>query len=272
MMNKNKLNDLLKMAINASLKGGEQILEIYDTNFSVEFKEDMSPLTLADKKCNEIIEQNLKHTGLPLLSEEGSSITYEKRKDWEYFWLIDPLDGTKEFVKRNGEFTVNIALVHNNLPILGVIYAPVIGNLYFGLKGLGSYKFNISSNNKISLDHILSSAIRLPLFSNQREYTIVGSRSHMSKETEHFFQLKKKEYTKVNILSVGSSLKLCMVAEGSADVYPRYAPTMEWDTAAGHAIAKFAGCLITQYQSNDEVVYNKSSLINPWFLIERHNV
>ena len=190
-MKKNNFNDLLDTAINASLLGGKKILEIYNTNFSVEFKDDMSPLTLADKKCNEIIEESLKHTGLPLLSEEGSSIDYEERKEWKSFWLVDPLDGTKEFVKRNGEFTVNIALIHNNLPILGVIYTPVTGDLYFALEGLGSYKLNGITNQKISLENIMSSAQKLPLTINKRDYTIVGSRSHMSQETQDFFQYLK---------------------------------------------------------------------------------
>ena len=259
--------ELLKIAINASIKGGHAIMDVYESDFSVEHKEDNSPLTLADKNCNEVIENILINTNIPILSEEGAKITYDTRKDWEYSWLVDPLDGTKEFVKRNGEFTVNIALIYNGNPIMGVIYVPVQEELYFAMEGLGSYKIKINSiiNN---LDNLIIEAEKLPIDYKRKNYVIVGSRSHMSEETEVFFEVMKKKYGNVEVMAVGSSLKLCMVAEGKADAYPRYAPTMEWDTGAGHAIVKYAGFSVTQYNSSDHVVYNKEDLLNPWFLVQ----
>jgi len=259
-------HQLLKTAINASIKGGHAIMEVYASDFAVEHKEDKSPLTLADKNCNEVIESFLMKTNIPILSEEGAKITYADRKDWEYSWLVDPLDGTKEFVKRNGEFTVNIALIHNGNPIMGVIYVPVKEELYFAMEGLGSYK--VSLNLVIeNLEMLISSSDILPINHKRANYVIVGSRSHMSAETEVFFEQKKKKHGNVEIMAVGSSLKLCMVAEGKADAYPRYAPTMEWDTAAGHAIVKYAGFSVKQYNSSEDVVYNKENLLNPWFLV-----
>ena len=258
--------ELLEEAINASIKGGHAIMDVYESDFIVEQKEDNSPLTLADKNCNKVIENILTHTNIPILSEEGSRVSYEERKKWTYLWLIDPLDGTKEFVKRNGEFTVNIALIYNGAPIIGVIYVPVKEELYFAMQGLGSYKVKI--NSVISnLDSLILNAEKLPIEDKRDNYVIVGSRSHMSAETEAFFKQKKKEHRNVEIIVVGSSLKLCLVAEGKADAYPRYASTMEWDTGAGHAIVKYAGFSVKRYNSTEEVVYNKENLINPWFLV-----
>jgi 3'(2'), 5'-bisphosphate nucleotidase len=259
-------HQLLKTAINASIEGGHAIMEVYASDFAVEHKDDKSPLTLADKNCNEVIESFLTKTNIPILSEEGAKITYADRKDWQYSWLVDPLDGTKEFVKRNGEFTVNIALIHNGDPIMGVIYVPVKEELYFAMEGLGSYKVSVNSVIE-NLETLIVSSDILPINYKRANYLIVGSRSHMSVETEAFFEQKKKEHGNVEIMAVGSSLKLCMVAEGKADAYPRYAPTMEWDTGAGHAIAKYAGFSVKQYNSSEDVVYNKENLLNPWFLV-----
>ena len=258
--------ELLKTAINASIKGGHAIMEVYASNFAVEHKQDNSPLTIADKNCNAVIEFDLEKTNIPILSEEGAKTSFLERKNWEYSWLVDPLDGTKEFVKRNGEFTVNIALIHNGSPIMGVIYVPVKEELYFALEELGSYK--IFRNSIINdLDNLRSQANKLPIDYNRDNYVVVGSRSHMSTETEAFFEEKRKEHGNVEVMAVGSSLKLCMVAEGKADTYPRYAPTMEWDTGAGHAIAKYAGFSVKQYNSSEDVIYNKEDLLNPWFLV-----
>lgn len=258
---------LLNIAINASIKGGHAIMEVYASDFAVEHKEDKSPLTLADKNCNAVIEADLEKTKIPILSEEGAKIPFSERKKWEYSWLVDPLDGTKEFVKRNGEFTVNIALIHNGNPIMGVIYVPVKEELYFALDGIGSYK--TARNTTIDeLDDLISSSQKLPIDYGRDDYVMVGSRSHMSKETEAFFSEKKKEHGNIEVIAVGSSLKLCMVAEGKADAYPRFAPTMEWDTGAGHAIAKYAGFSVKQYNSSDDVIYNKEDLLNPWFLVK----
>lgn len=259
-------HQLLKTAINASIEGGHAIMEVYASDFAVEHKDDKSPLTLADKNCNEVIESFLTKTNIPILSEEGAKITYADRKNWQYSWLVDPLDGTKEFVKRNGEFTVNIALIHNGNPIMGVIYVPVKEELYFAMESLGSFKVSLNSGIE-NLEMLIVSSDILPINHKRENYVIVGSRSHMSAETEAFFEQKKKEHGNVEIMAVGSSLKLCMVAEGKADAYPRYAPTMEWDTGAGHAIVKYAGFSVKQYNSSEDVVYNKENLLNPWFLV-----
>ena len=259
-------NDLLIKAINASIKGGHAIMDVYASDFAVEHKDDKSPLTLADKNGNEVIEHHLLGTDIPFLSEEGAKITYSERKDWEYSWLVDPLDGTKEFVRRNGEFTVNIALIHNGNPIIGVIYVPVKKELYFAMEGLGSYKVNVNSVIE-NLETLIELSSSLPIDYKRENYVIVGSRSHMSAETELFFDEMKEKHGNIEVLAVGSSLKLCMVAEGKADAYPRYAPTMEWDTGAGHAIAKYAGFSVKQYNSSEDVVYNKENLINTWFLV-----
>ena len=261
------LEELLRTAINASIKGGHEIMKVYASDFIVEHKEDNSPLTLADRKCNEIIEINLAETNIPILSEEGAKTPYSERKEWEYSWLVDPLDGTKEFVKRNGEFTVNIALIHNNSPIIGVIYVPVKEELYFALEGIGSYKsYKKSIIN--DLEGLILDSKKLPILEERENYVVVASRSHMSVETEQFCKEKKNEHGEIEIMTVGSSLKICMVAEGKADVYPRYAPTMEWDIAAGHAIAKYAGFSVKKYNSTEDVIYNKEDLLNPWFLVK----
>tara|TARA_B100000945_G_C20376655_1_gene594951 strand:- start:708 stop:1499 length:792 start_codon:yes stop_codon:yes gene_type:complete len=257
---------LLKTAVNASIEGGHAIMKVYASNFAVEHKDDKSPLTLADKNCNTVIERFLSNTNIPILSEEGAKISFDERKKWEYFWLVDPLDGTKEFIKRNGEFTVNIALIYNGSPVMGVIYVPVKEDLYFAMDGLGSYKTNRSITID-NLDDLILKSNQLPINYNRNTYMVVGSRSHMSSETEAFFKVQQRKHGQVEVMAVGSSLKLCMVAEGKADAYPRYAPTMEWDTAAGHAIAKFAGFSVKKYNSSQDLVYNKEDLLNPWFLV-----
>ena len=266
-MTESKLHELLRIAINASIKGGEEILEVYKDTITVEYKEDKSPLTKADKQSNEAIMAYLNETEVPVLSEEGKELTYQERKDWNYLWVVDPLDGTKEFIKRNGEFTVNVALVHNQLPILGVIYVPVEKTLYFGLQGLGSYKTKNIETLQEDLDILIGNSIRLPE-QQERRYTMVGSRSHMSDETTAYFQKIKEKHPDVQILSRGSSLKICMVAEGSADVYPRFAPTMEWDTAAGHAIVRQVGFDIFKTDEEKPLNYNKENLLNPWFIVK----
>ena len=261
-------SELLKIAINASIKGGHAIMDVYDSEFAVEHKADKSPLTLADKNCNAVIDNFLSKTNLPILSEEGAKIPYLERKEWEYFWLVDPLDGTKEFIKRNGEFTVNIALIYKGNPIIGVIYVPVKEELYFALEGIGSYKKSSLSETIENVDALISKSISLPIVIERDSYVLVGSRSHMSKETEEFFNQKRQQHGNVEVMSVGSSLKLCMVAEGKADSYPRYAPTMEWDTGAGDAICRMAGFQVLQFNSEKPVEYNKEDLLNPWFLVK----
>ena len=264
-----KKKELLQICNHASLVAGKAILKIYNSDFAVEHKDDKSPLTEADKQAHLAIVEVLKSTDFPILSEEGRDIPYEERKNWDYFWMVDPLDGTKEFVKRNGEFTVNIALIHKQQAIMGIIYVPVKDELYFGTQGVGSFKVNdFSKNDEKPLDEFISNKYKLTQ-SNDRKYTIVGSRSHMSAETEQFIESKRQEQGEIEMISVGSSLKLCMVAEGKADDYPRFAPTMEWDTAAGQAIVEAMGGKVIDYRTKVEMKYNRENLLNNWFLVTK---
>ena len=253
MFNQIDIQDIVAIAKEA----GNAIMQIYKQDFEVEYKQDSSPLTLADKKANDIIEDGLNQLSVnfPILSEEGKETPYESRKHWEYFWLVDPLDGTKEFVKKNDEFTVNIALIHKDTPALGVVYAPALDVCYWAKQDKGAFK----------------DGQRLPLKteSQRKTYKIVASRSHMSNETQAFidaiYTSKEKE-----LISIGSSLKICLVAEGEADIYPRLGPTMEWDTGAAHVITNESGLKLKKYifgESYQEHKYNKQDLLNQWFVV-----
>lgn len=237
-----------------SLKAGKAIMQIYNKDFSIDYKDDKSPLTEADLKSNEIISTNLQklYPTIPIMSEENKEVSYDIRKNWEYYFCVDPIDGTKEFIKKNDEFTINIALIYKNRPILGVVYAPALNELYWA-DGKNAYK-----NGK-----------KLPLKTNKnikKNLIVVASKSHISRETQNFIDnIDSKE---IEQLSKGSSLKLCMVAEGIADIYPRLAPTMEWDTAAADAIVRCSGKMTYQYENNKPVVYNKEILLNPWFVVK----
>jgi len=258
---------LLLTAIKAAIEAGKEIFTVYNTDFEVEQKADFSPLTEADKKAHNKIMELLAPTNLPVLSEEGKTIPYVERKNWRQFWMVDPLDGTKEFVKKNGEFTVNIALIENGKATLGVIYVPVTKELYFSNEK--AYKCTVNHKEIETLEKLIASSLSLPLAHERNNYVVVASRSHMSVETEEFISQQKKTHQEVDLLSKGSSLKLCMVAEGSADSYPRFAPTMEWDTAAGQAIAEASECKVIDFTTQRELAYNKENLLNNWFLVER---
>ena len=264
-----KLTELLTIAKEA----GDAILDVYDSDFTVERKEDKSPLTLADKRSDEIIFSALNrlYPEIPILSEEGRSIPFTEREEWEYLWLIDPLDGTKEFVKRNGEFTVNIALIHNSEPVVGVIYIPITQVFYFAKSGLGAYK-RAYTREMESIDEdneLLQGSERLPLpDALNRPFTVVGSRSHMSQETEGYINELKKVHGEFAIISAGSSIKICMVADGRADVYPRFGPTMEWDTAAGQAIVEGAGGALVDASTYEPLSYNRENLLNSSFIVK----
>lgn len=260
------MNMNLKIAIEASIEAGEAIIDIYNSNFSVEYKNDESPLTDADKKANEIINSHLRKTDIPIISEENKEIDYAKRKLWDKCWVVDPLDGTKEFIKRNGEFTVNIALINKGKPELGVIYVPDKRTLYFAdVSKKQAFKKNID----FDLTDGLIDAIPIAPKKASGLLRVVGSRSHMNEETKNFISKLKKENLdkEIEIVSRGSSLKFCLLAEGEADIYPRYAPTMEWDTAAGHAICNAVGIKVESLKKNNEQLrYNKENLLNDYFL------
>ncbi|MDQ3048215.1 MAG: 3'(2'),5'-bisphosphate nucleotidase CysQ [Bacteroidota bacterium] len=258
---------LLFSAISASLLAGKEILRVYEGHFEVEKKEDQSPLTIADQNAHLIISEKLKETSLPVLSEEGKSIDFALRNKWDFFWMVDPLDGTKEFIKRNGEFTVNIALIHQQKSILGVVYVPVTRTLYFASGHRGAYKIILQNEEEIVPEELIAAATKLPVENSSRKFTVVASRSHLSEETEMFIAGLRNNHPELEFISSGSSIKLCLVAEGSADVYPRFAPTMEWDTAAGQAICEIAGMKVTDYKTNKPLLYNKQELLNNWFIV-----
>ncbi len=302
----------LKIAITAALEAGKVILDIYHSNdFGVEIKDDNSPLTKADIAAHNVILSYLSPTNIPILSEEGASIPYETRKDWKQLWIVDPIDGTKEFIKRNGEFTVNIALIENQTPILGVIFVPVSGDLYFStfypnegragsISGLrratdglatstsnsssssisissststsisssGSFKVNVNLNN-FDVEEVIKKAIKLPIERADKNFTVVASRSHLTKETETYINQLREQHGAINIITKGSSLKFCMVAEGQADCYPKFGPTMEWDTAAGQAICEGAGCEVLDWNTKESILYNRAELLNNCFLVRK---
>lgn len=261
-------------AVDAALAAGREILKVYHdplSDFQIERKADNSPLTLADRKAHEVIMAYLQDTGYPVLSEEGKHLPYEERSRWHALWIVDPLDGTKEFIKRNGEFTVNIAWVEDGVPIFGVIYVPVKETLYWGEPVSGAYKMEgVTARGGRSFDEMRAAALRMPCPKTEDAFVIVASRSHLSPETEAYIEEKRKAYSRVELLSVGSSIKICRVAEGTADEYPRFAPTMEWDTAAGHAIARAAGAEVYRAGEEQPLVYNKPDLLNPWFIVKRN--
>lgn len=261
---------MLNIAIQASLKAGKAIMEVYNSVIEVEYKDDKSPLTEADKRANDIINTFLVPTGTPIISEENKQTDFSIRENWKTCWVVDPVDGTKEFIKRNGEFTVNIALVENGKPQLGVIYVPATKVIYFAdvLKG-EAFKTELTSH-ETSVEEVLNKAVPLqPKQGNSDPIQVVGSRSHMSQETLDFIEALKQTGKDVEIVSKGSSLKFCLVAEGNADVYPRYAPTMEWDTAAGQAICNAVGIEVISKETNKPLLYNKENLLNPWFLVSK---
>ena len=246
-------------------------MQVYDSVFDVEIKDDKSPLTIADKKANTVINTYLKKTEYPIISEENKQIDYATRKNWKTCWVVDPVDGTKEFIKRNGEFTVNIALVTNGKPELGVIYAPATRTIYFtNVHTKKAFKNEIKSYDT-SIKEVINSAKELqPKIQLSKIVQVVSSRSHMSQETLDFIETIKKEEKEVEVVSRGSSLKFCLVAEGNADVYPRFAPTMEWDTAAGQAICNAVGIDVISQETKEQLLYNKENLLNPWFLVSKN--
>ncbi len=274
------LEIILKL-IKTVKKAGEAVLKIYNTNFAVKSKKDSSPVTQADMLSNEIIVDVLNsliipqyNKILPVLSEESKIIPYTERQNWNQFWLIDPLDGTKEFISRNGEFTINIALINKNKPVLGMIYAPVQDYLYYGIAGEGAYKINDASKNNITIKlknmHERSFKIRnKQIIINQNkqitELKVLTSRSHVSEKCVEFIDKLKTNNLPVTTVRTGSSLKFCVLAEGKADIYPRFGTTMEWDTAAGHALLNSVGKKVYQFNSDKELEYNKEDLRNPWF-------
>jgi len=241
---------------------GAAIMEVYSREFRVCAKHDASPLTEADLAAHAIIEGRLRDEfpQIPLLSEEGSEhVPYATRKHWRRYWLVDPLDGTKEFVKRNGQFTVNIALIDSNRPVAGVVHVPATGITYWGAESTGSFKSTEAGD---------AVPIRCGTVPPSGQLRVVGSSSHRSTETDRYLRALRRRYSELSFLAVGSSIKICMVAEGAADIYPRFGPTMEWDTAAAHAILNTAGGRLIRHDTGEDLSYNKPDLLNQWFVAE----
>jgi len=258
-----------KIAIQASLEAGKAIMEIYSANdFNIELKQDDSPITKADKKANDIINRFLLKTGIPIISEENSIADFEERKHWKNYWIVDPLDGTKEFIKRNGEITVNIALVIDEKLQLGIIYVPETKTLFYANVSEKLAHKAILKNHITSITTIAEIAKKITPSAYNNSITVVGSRSHMNEKTQNYFdQLKLVHRNKtIQFVAVGSSLKFCFLAEGKAHIYPRFSPTMEWDTAAGHAICNAVGIEIIDINTQKPLQYNKQHLLNPNFI------
>ena len=278
--------ECLALSLTAAKKAGEEILAVYQGDFDVVYKADKSPLTVADERAHVTIKNHLSADPLkqiPILSEEGKHTDYDQRKEWEYFWLIDPLDGTKEFIKQRGEFTVNIALIHKNRPVLGVVFVPARDFLYFAADGFGAYKLESSEiidqavndksgqgDSSFLLDGIVDAAKRLPLDHPEdksvNKLLIVGSRSHPTKELEDFVLTLKEKHGDVQFIPAGSALKFGLIAEGSAHIYPRLGPTMEWDTGAGQCVVEQMGGAVLRFKEKKPLEYNKKNLRNPDFI------
>lgn len=268
------MNNLLTLAIKAAIKAGKIIEDIYiHDDFELEIKQDNSPLTKADKAANTIINNFLKTTPIPIISEENKQTEYDKRKHWDKCWIVDPLDGTKEFIKKNDEFTVNIALIENGKPLLGVIFSPISKALYYAnVTEKKAYKI-ILKNDAIDDMNWFDEAFRIhPKKRDHATIKIVGSRSHMNDTTKRFMEKLSLQYPSIEIISKGSSLKFCLIAEGKADIYPRFAPTMEWDTAAGQAICEAVGIRVIAKDTHQNLPYNKPNLLNGHFIVVHNDI
>ena len=251
------MKELLSGVRSVAEEAAEAILGVYlSDDLQVAVKEDLSPLTQADLASHRHIVAGLKAMtpDLPVLSEESQGITYDERRHWDTFWLVDPLDGTKEFLRRNGEFTINIALIRGHRPVLGLVHLPVSGQTYWAVEGEGAFRSVNGETEQLQAAAILSQPVK-----------VVASRSHSSTPTVTFLDRMARDY-ELQIVSRGSALKLCMVAEGEAELYPRLAPTMEWDTAAAQCVVEQAGGRVTTL-GNEPLQYNKEDLLNPFFMV-----
>lgn len=261
---------LLQQAVVAAIEAGKATLNYWDNKVEVVYKADESPLTQADIASNEIIRKHLEVFSFPILSEESTIRPHDERKNWETLWIVDPLDGTKEFIAGRAEYTINIALVEEDIPVLGVVYAPALQLLYFATCELGSFYIEGDTEIMECIQKLPGKAIKLPLNVQRTTLKVVASKSHLSDETKAYIEkLKENAGSEIEICNYGSSLKLCRVADGSADIYPRLGPTMEWDTAAAHAIVLYAEGQVRAYPGYGKIHYNKENLLNPFFVVWR---
>lgn len=251
------MNEIVKEVVEIARQAGQVILDIYKKSEGVEIerKSDNSPLTIADKAANKVICDGLEKLDFqfPIISEENKEIPYSERKDYKYNWLVDPLDGTKEFIKRNGEFTVNIALIKSGQPVMGIVYAPVLDEMYWALKGEGAYLIKDGKETRISASefNMTDEGLR-----------VVCSRSHLNQGTQDFVDALNDP----ELVSKGSSLKFLILAKGEAELYPRIAPTMEWDTGAAQVVLEEAGGKVIDEETKQPLRYNKENLLNPFFI------
>ncbi|WP_445384783.1 3'(2'),5'-bisphosphate nucleotidase CysQ [Robiginitalea sp. IMCC44478] len=258
-----------KSALQAALSAGKAILDFYkEDDYELTYKEDDTPLTSADLAANTIITEALAETGIPIISEESLEIPYAKRKNWEQCWIVDPLDGTKEFVSRNGEFTVNIALCRQGKPVLGIIYIPLSRELYFGdVDRKAAYKHTLEEGQPLP-DKLFAPEHRIyAAKADPAVLRVLCSRSFRDPQTEAFIRDLQKKHEAVEIISKGSSIKFCLMAEGKADLYPRFSSIMEWDTAAGQALCEAAGLKVTTIESGEPLSYNKKELRSSGFIV-----
>jgi len=265
----------IREIVSVIVEAGKAIMDVYESpEFGVSHKEDRSPLTRADQEAHRVIQEGLEKVligkkALPMLSEEGRNVLYKERRGWDRYWLVDPLDGTKEFIKKNGEFTVNIALIREKRVEAGFVYAPVKKTLYWGWVGMGAYKVDDIILDTWE-DRLNKGQSLVVSQGDLKRVNIVASRSHLSPETERYIEEVRKLYPQGSLVSAGSSLKLCMVAEGTADVYPRFAPTMEWDTAAAQGVCQEAGVRVVDIETGQIMAYNRRNLKNSWFLVSNN--
>ncbi|KZN57515.1 3'-5'-bisphosphate nucleotidase [Pseudoalteromonas luteoviolacea CPMOR-1] len=249
--------DLLEELVELARLAGEEIMQIYAKDFAIEYKNDDSPVTEADLAANRVITAGLSRLTpeIPILSEESANISWQERQTWQRYWLVDPIDGTKEFIKKNGEFTVNIALIENGKPTMGVVFAPALNVCYLAAQSIGA--FRECGEARIEL--------KVTKKANTGTIKVVGSRSHPSPALAEYLG----QFDDIEMVPKGSSLKLCLVAEGEADIYPRLGPTSEWDTGAGHAVASIAGATVSQIDGSPLTYNQKESYLNPFFVVSR---
>jgi len=265
------MKDILLDCINASIDAGKIIMDVYQQSFEIATKSDNTPVTIADKQSSQKIISSLKHHQLPIISEEDIYINENENPNFNTFFVVDPLDGTREFIKRNGEFTVNIALIENKEPVLGVVYAPALNVMYYAMKNFGAYKISDDNLKKLmirnyTLDDILELSDKLPIYNLPNVYTIITSRSHLDEKTSAYIDIKRREHSIIEYIRMGSSIKMCLLAEGKAHEYPRFGRTMEWDTAASHIILKEAGGNILDAKHLQPLQYQKENFENPDFI------
>ncbi|MDR2123250.1 MAG: 3'(2'),5'-bisphosphate nucleotidase CysQ [Flavobacteriaceae bacterium] len=262
------MKQIMDVAVKAAIEASKEVLRLYNEGFSVSFKEDRSPVTTGDLKANEIITTYLKGTSIPVLSEESEKESEEIRSSWQKYWCIDPIDGTKEYVNKTGEYCISIGLLTPETSLLGVLAAPSLGLFYFAAEGLGSFKwegkyeelYDLSDKENLT-DELLKNSVKLPLKPESESYAFLTSRSHFNKKDEEYYQGLKKKYPEITLLQMGSAIKIGLVAEGKANEYARLSSVNFWDIAGGHAIAKYAGLEITDYVTKKAINYKDISTL-----------